>query len=163
MEKINAMDNLPYLDTEEKLRDFTRKTWHIDIAPYHISAHVDRKGNVSILPSASYRMTHQMANSTTLNHGVISVERISVVDPCVLPVLKEAYRQKEKEDTLKQNAFDEEFRKHFKQQQERSFNIVMARIERETQQLQKEIEAMKNYQPPARPSLLTRIRNFFAL
>jgi hypothetical protein len=106
-------------------------------------------------------MTYQQLNCTNLNHGEISVERISFVHPCVMPVLEEAYRQKEKEDTLKRSAFDEEVRIRFEQQQEQSFNIVMARIERETQRIQEEIEDMKNYQPPARPSLLTRIRNFF--
>jgi hypothetical protein len=155
------MNDLPYLDTEEKLRDFTRKTWRIDIAPYHISAHVNMQGKVSIFPSYSHKMTYQQLNCTNLNHGEISVERISFVHPCVMPVLEEAYRQKEKEDTLKRSAFDEEVRIRFEQQQEQSFNIVMARIERETQRIQEEIEDMKNYQPPARPSLLTRIRNFF--
>lgn len=154
------MDNLPYLDTEEKLRDFTRKTWRIDIAPCLISAHVDVQGNVSIFPSYSHKMTQRQL-CIPLNHGTISVDKISFVAPCVLPVLEEAYRKKEKEDTLNKNSFDEEVRIRFEQQQERSFNIVMARIERETQQLQKEIEYMENYQPPARPSLLTRIRNFF--
>lgn len=155
-------NNLPYLDTEEKLRDFTRKTWRINIAPCLISAKVDGQGNVTIFPSYSHKMTHQMINCTNLNHGTISVEQISLVHPCVLPVLEEAYRQKEKEDSLKQNAFDEEVRIRFKRQQERSFNIIAARIEQETQRFQEEIEDMKNYQPPARPSLLTRIRNFFA-
>jgi septin family protein len=157
---------LPYLDTEEKLREFTRKTWHINIAPYHISAQVDRHGNVVIFPSSSYKMTHQQINCISLNHGSISVEQISFVHPCVLPVLEEAYHQKEKEDTLKQNALAEESRNCFKQLQEQKFNIAIARIEQENQRLQEElqykIEAMQNYQPPSsQPSLLNRIRNFF--
>ena len=151
--------SLPYLDTEEKLRDFTRKTWRIDIAPYHISAHVDVQGNVSILPSASYKMTHQMANCTTLNHGAISVEQISFVHPCVLPVLEEAYRKKEKEDSLKKNSLEEEFRIRFNQQLEQSFKISLNEMVRKNQQLQEETEDMKNYQPPAKPSLLPNIRN----
>ena len=156
------MNTLPHLDTEEKLREFTRKTWRINIAPYHISAHVGMKGNVSIFPSSSYKMTYHQLNCTSLNHGSISVEQLSVVHPCVLPVLEEAYRKKEEEDTIKQNALAEESRIRFEQQQERSFNIVMAGIERENQRLQKEIEATQNYQPSSSPpSLLNRIRNFF--
>ncbi len=154
--------NLPYLDTEEKLREFTRKTWRIDIAPYHISAHVDIQGNVSIFPSASYRMTNQRLNCTNLNYGTISVDKINFVHPCVLPVLEEAYRQKEKEDILNKDALVEESKIRFNQLHEQSFEIALARIERKNQRLQKKIEDMKNYQPPARPSLLTRIRKFFA-
>lgn len=153
--------SLPYLDTEEKLREFTRKTWRINIAPCLISAKVDGKGNVTIFPSYSYNMTHQQLNCTNLNHGTISVEKISFVHPCVLPVLEEAYSKKEREDTLKQNSFEEARRKHFNRQLEQSFKISLNEIAREKQCFQKEIEDMKNYQPPARPSLLTLIRNFF--
>lgn len=155
------MNTLPYLDTEEKLREFTCKTWRTNIEPCHISAQVDRHGKVAIFPSSSYKMTHQLLNCTSLNHGTISVEQISFVHPCVLPVLEEAYRRKEEEDTLKQNALAEEARICFKQQYERSFNILAAEIKRRNQRLHEEIEATQNYQPSSHPSLLNRIINFF--
>ena len=155
------MNTLPHLDTEEKLREFTRKTWHINIAPCLISAKVDGQGNVTIFPSYSHKMIYQQLNCTSLNHGTISVEQISLVHPCVLPVLEESYRKKEEEDALKKDTLAEEIRIRIEQQCEQSFNNIIAKIERKNQRRQEEIEDTQNYQPSSHPSLLKRICNFF--
>lgn len=89
------MSTLPYLDTEEKLRDYTKQHWNIDIEPALISAHCEDSDRVLIFPSAAYKLSHSMVCYSSV--GVITYKQESLVHPCVLPVLEEAYYKKEQE------------------------------------------------------------------
>ena len=87
--------NLPYLDTEEKLCSYTKTHWQIDIDPALISAFSSNPERVLIQPSDAYNLLHASLNSYC--SGTIIITRASLVHPCVLPVLREAYRKRKQE------------------------------------------------------------------
>lgn len=146
-----VMTSLPYLDTEEKLRAFTKKHWGIDIEPALVSAHA-AGDSVLIFPSAVYRNMYAQANCEFASMGQITYEQQALVHPCILPVLQKAYHHKEQQEKAASRARMETF-----------YNDCQERLDREAgrRALEQEIERLRQRDAKRRKnpskSLLSRI------
>lgn len=142
--------NLPYLDTEEKLRAYTKTHWQIDIDPALISAFSCNPERVLIQPSDAYNRQHAPLGSHYT--GTIIITRASLVHPCVLPVLREAYRKREQEAKERLSA-------ELKKRDEFVSKIIAINAEEEAKSLQQKIERLQNTR--TEKTLTAQIINLF--
>ncbi len=148
-----VMTSLPSLDTEEKLRAFTKQHWGIDIEPALVSAHA-AGDSVLIFPSSAYRCLYAQVNCAFASMGQITYEQQALVHPCVLPVLQKAYHHKEQQEKAASRARMETF-----------YNDCQKRLDREAERralaLENEIERLRQGSEEKRKdpskSLLSRI------
>lgn len=148
--------SLPKLDTEEKLREYICKEWRGNYEPYQVDAFVINADSCLIKKSKETEMQNVPAYSVGRGRIVVTSERI--VDPCVLPVLEEAYRKyDEKNKALSREAFI--------RGAEASAKLEAQKAEKRAMLMQNEIAQKKQdlAHPvhPEPPSLLSRILNSF--
>ena len=167
------MNNLPMLDTEEKLREYIRKEWRGNYEPYQVDAFVINADSVLIKKSKETDLQNTPTYSVGRGRIIVSSERI--VNSCVLSVLEEAYRKYDDETKRK-------MQEHLKYKAmiEDSWKEASSRaqcLEQENAYHQRSLEQMarKADMTPDRfmnvkqglekklkhPSLLTRILNLF--
>lgn len=149
---MTTSNTLPYLDTAEKLRAYTQQHWHIDIEPALVSAYCGKSGDVIIFPSDAYKMQHSPLHSAC--HGTIRVEKVSLVHPCVLAVLKEAHRKKEQEEKAASLKRIQEYEEYVFARQLKQSERLARVTEQKHRKLLQELEEMKK--APA-PGFLTRL------
>lgn len=146
------MSTLPYLDTEEKLRAYTKQHWYIDIEPALVSAYCGKSGDVLIFPSDAYKMQYSPLHSAC--HGTIRVEKVSLVHPCVLAVLKEAHRKKEQEEKAALRKRIQEHEEYVLAIQRKQAEMLARVRERHIRKLSQETEEMKK---ASAPGFITRL------
>lgn len=151
------MDNLPILDTEEKLRSYIRKEWRGNYEPHHVTAIVLNADSVLIKKSKEADM--QAVHAHSFGRGTIVVYSERIVDPCVLPVLEEAYRkydaeceQKHQEYLQTKARIEDRWGKEHRKKMASKANMTPDRFMEGKRGLEKKLK---------HPSLLTRIFNLF--
>lgn len=140
------MNNLPILDTEEKLRAYLNKVAGCEVDPLTIQAKIFPDS--VILDTNPNPGTHiAFAQSS---RSWMHVQSYGIVDRAVLPVLKELHARHDRE-------IQEAFHKRWEESCEREANEA----DRRAQQLEQEIAYQRSELEKKHPSLLTRILNLF--
>lgn len=140
------MDNLPILDTEEKLRSYLNNIAGCEVNPLTIKAHIfpDR---VHLDTNSDPGIHIAFAQSSPRWMHVISY---GIVDRAVLPVLKELHAR-----------HDREIQEAAQKRWEESCERVAKQADHEAQRLEQEIAYHQRELEKQHPSLLTRILNLF--
>lgn len=140
------MDNLPILDTEEKLRAYLNKVAGCEVNPLTIRAHIfpDR---VHLDTNSDPGIHMAFAQSSPRWMHVIS---FGIVDRAVLPVLKELHAR-----------HDREIQEAAQKRREESCRREAKQADQEAQRLEQEIAYHQRELEKKHPSLLTRILNRF--
>lgn len=137
------MNNLPILDTEEKLRAYLNNVAGCEVDPLTIKASIfpDR---VHLEPNYDLRsyLSQPQTWCETCTYGI--------VDRAVLPVLKELH-----------DRHDREIQEAFKKRWEESCEREAKKADRRAQCLEQEIACHQRELEKKHPSILTRILNLF--
>ena len=140
------MNNLPILDTEEKLRAYLNKIAGCEVDPLTIKAHIF-PDHVHLDTNSDPGMHIALAQSSP---RWLQVQSYGIVDRAVLPVLKELHAR-----------HDREIQAAFKKRWEESCEREAKQADQEAQRLEQEIAYHRRELEKQHPSLLTRILNLF--
>lgn len=138
------MNNLPILDTEEKLREYLNKIAGCEVNPLTIQAHIypDR---VHLDTNPNPGINIALAQSSP---RWMCVQSYGIVDRAVLPVLKELHARN-----------DREIQEAIQKRLEESCEREVEKAARRAQSLEKEIAYHQRELEKKQPSILTRILN----
>lgn len=156
------MNDLPILDTEEKLREYLNKVAGCEVDPLTIKAHIYPE-RVHLDTNHDPGIHIALAQSSP---RWFQIQSYGMVDRAVIPVLKELHARRDKEI---QEAIQKRWEESCERETERNYtgsleqmaskaNMTTERFMEVKQALEKKL---KHPVQPEQPSLLTRIRNFF--
>lgn len=140
------MNDLPILDTEEKLRAYLNEIAGREVDPLTIKASVypDRVHlDTNLDPGIHIAFAQTSPNWMT-------VQSYGMVDRAVLPVLKELHAR-----------HDKEFRAAIQKRWEESCQREEEKADRQAKYRQQEIDRQQRELEKNKPSILTRILNLF--
>lgn len=140
------MNDLPILDTEEKLREYLNKVAGCEVDPLTIKAHIS-PDRVHLDMNSDPGIHIAFAQSSPRWFQVLS---FGIVDRAVLPVLKELHAR-----------HDREIQEAYQKQREESCRLVAEQADHRAQCLEQEIACHQRALEKQHPSLLTRICNLF--
>lgn len=140
------MNNLPILDTEEKLREYLNKIACCEVDPLTIKAHI-YPDHVCLAPNHDPGIYTAFAQSSP---RWFQVQNFGIVDHAVLPVLKELHAR-----------HDRKIQEAAQKRREESCEREAEKADRRAQRLEQEIAYHQRELEKKHPSLLTRILNLF--
>lgn len=140
------MNNLPILDTEEKLREYLNKIAGCEVNPLTIQAHIyPHHVHLDINPNPEIHIAFVQSSPRWFQ-----VHSFGIVDRAVLPVLKELHAR-----------HDREIKEAIQKRWEESCEREVEKAARRAKSLEKEIAYHQRELKKKQPSLLTRIFNLF--